>query len=989
MYLLRQGPYSAEGDIVVLCAYLGQLARVRDALASQVVVVIDERDQRELDDREGDETGDETATAFEHVKVTRRVRLRTVDNFQGEEAKIVILSLVRNSGGAEEDEAVYGHSSAHRANIGFLKSKNRINVALSRAREGLYILGNATDLKSKSSMWQNVISELEQRGCVGDAFPVRCHRHPERMEYISKAGQLARISPDGGCLLQCDARLECGHICPYKCHSDDPNHLSVRCEQRCTRLCVRGHPCMKQCATPCGRCMTRVENVELPCGHKAAFVHCYQLDELAEVICNVKITKSLPHCEHEAEMTCSQDPAGVSCRVICGGIMGCCGRSCKAQCSQCQRLNAADDPGTVVPRTNHVEHPCEKSLYCGHLCGKACSRDHECTTHCKEPCRQVCPHAHCRSYCSTPCAPCQEPCTWQCAHYTCQVPCGSVCARLPCDKRCERLLVCGHRCPSVCGEDCSIQVCLSCLDDEAKSTTVVDLIMGSTLAMVNLANETLDELLITLPGCGHVFTVETLDGICALHEYYTRDEATGRWLGLQAPPSGFLKPPTCPTCRSAITAPRYGRVFKRADLDILENNVASHMSWSLGHIQSDIDAVSKEEAILRLREVAQKTPVRKHSIPLKICQKNQTAMLRSTRYSPVPRAALDPANQNMHAISASEAQAWKKVTLKLLGAYDRCVNVASTRSAHLHAWEASFSYLYQREMDAAAQDPAHAPRNPQEFAMRSARMGVGQPQPRADKRFVVEAIWTSITLRLLLVDLTTAWLEALQARSSYPAENRRAWATYNSFVLRSCAADVDIASTIASQSESHRQLTKSALLGMRVELEQFRFNLETMKQSGKMGELREKLTERACSKQEAAAVTVRTVLERHRRARGGTSEEEWLATNFTQGSSVIVEEWDAIVRSLRMATFYQPVSLDELTAVVKSFGFDHAGHYYKCPNGHIYVIADCGGANQHSTCPECGARIGGSSHRVVDGNARALELEGLARAQGAADTPWR
>lgn len=71
--LYRQGPYSAEGDIVVLCAYLGQLARVRDALASQVVVVIDERDQRELDDHEGDESGDETAAAFEHVKVTRRV----------------------------------------------------------------------------------------------------------------------------------------------------------------------------------------------------------------------------------------------------------------------------------------------------------------------------------------------------------------------------------------------------------------------------------------------------------------------------------------------------------------------------------------------------------------------------------------------------------------------------------------------------------------------------------------------------------------------------------------------------------------------------------------------------------------------------------------------------------------------------------------------------------------------------------------------------
>ena len=70
----RQGPYSGDGDIVVLCAYLGQLARVRDALASEVIVVIDERDQRELDNREGEQSGDEPSlTTVERVRVTSKV----------------------------------------------------------------------------------------------------------------------------------------------------------------------------------------------------------------------------------------------------------------------------------------------------------------------------------------------------------------------------------------------------------------------------------------------------------------------------------------------------------------------------------------------------------------------------------------------------------------------------------------------------------------------------------------------------------------------------------------------------------------------------------------------------------------------------------------------------------------------------------------------------------------------------------------------------
>lgn len=86
----RQGCYSKEGDIVgtsndfytvfsfldisftVLCAYLGQLARVRDALAGKVAVVIDERDQVELADQEA-EKDDASQGSVDYVKVAQRV----------------------------------------------------------------------------------------------------------------------------------------------------------------------------------------------------------------------------------------------------------------------------------------------------------------------------------------------------------------------------------------------------------------------------------------------------------------------------------------------------------------------------------------------------------------------------------------------------------------------------------------------------------------------------------------------------------------------------------------------------------------------------------------------------------------------------------------------------------------------------------------------------------------------------------------------------
>ena len=71
MYLLRQGEYNDQGDIAVLCAYLGQLQRVRAALRSlKVTVAVDERDEDQLA-KEG--LGDEEIPLVEEVAVAKHV----------------------------------------------------------------------------------------------------------------------------------------------------------------------------------------------------------------------------------------------------------------------------------------------------------------------------------------------------------------------------------------------------------------------------------------------------------------------------------------------------------------------------------------------------------------------------------------------------------------------------------------------------------------------------------------------------------------------------------------------------------------------------------------------------------------------------------------------------------------------------------------------------------------------------------------------------
>jgi len=70
-------------------------------------------------------------------------------------------------------------------------------VALSRAKEGLYILGNAEQLASKSQMWNEIVDMLSEREALGPALPIVCHRHPNTVQWVSNPESIRRFAPDG------------------------------------------------------------------------------------------------------------------------------------------------------------------------------------------------------------------------------------------------------------------------------------------------------------------------------------------------------------------------------------------------------------------------------------------------------------------------------------------------------------------------------------------------------------------------------------------------------------------------------------------------------------------------------------------------------------------------------------------------------------------------------------------------------------------------
>ena len=72
------------------------------------------------------------------------------------------------------------------------------------------------------------------------------------------------------------------------------------------------------------------------------------------------------------------------------------------------------------------------------------------------------------------------------------------------------------------------------------------------------------------------------------------------------------------------------------------------------------------------------------------------------------------------------------------------------------------------------------------------------------------------------------------------------------------------------------------------------------------------------------------------------------------------------------------ISDKERQEIVSAMGMSQ-GHWFKCPNGHIYAIGDCGGAMVESRCNECNALIGGANHRLLGDNVFAGEMDGASR----------
>ncbi|XP_030831537.1 NFX1-type zinc finger-containing protein 1-like [Strongylocentrotus purpuratus] len=463
-YFMQQG-YGPD-KITILTAYTGQLLKIKHMM-----------------DR----------SKFEGVKVT------SIDNYQGEENDIILLSFVRSN---------------NHGRIGFLGISNRVCVSLSRAKKGLYCVGNFTLFAEKSDLWKGIVKDLESMGSIGDSLTLQCTNHPEEKTAVKTVDDFKKV-PLGGCSRDCLTRLDCGHVCPLKCHPTDLKHLVYKCKAPCSEvICERNHKCPMLCSDPCPFCSVIVEMI-LPCRHVCKR-ECKT--DIRSIKCEEKVDKTLS-CSHVQSLPCHMSTAGLEkeCEVIinkelqcghsktekCNGSGRCdeivlqvlgCNHTCQAACHQ--------DPKDIRCKEN-VEKtlPCEhthtllcsasidnvrcntitrKSRSCGHDIIEKCCLNSKCcelvekTLPCGHKLKKICSTkvgtVKCKARCSKelPCGHiCKERCGVDCTEYCIEMitrddwPCGHEVTVKCCDESdacyiaCEEILICGHKCKGTCGK-CSL-----------------------------------------------------------------------------------------------------------------------------------------------------------------------------------------------------------------------------------------------------------------------------------------------------------------------------------------------------------------------------------------------------------------------------------------------------------------------------------------------------------------------------------------------------
>ena len=473
LYLLSSGCRPSE--ITVLAAYLGQTKLLR----SMVTKTKEKHPELFQENDDGN---------------AEKVQVQTIDMYQGDENKYVLISLVR--------------SNAH-GGIGFLKEQNRRCVAQSRAKCGMYFVGNMNLLTTaKNSCWSSMIHGMIQQQCTGNAIPLRCSKHASS-QYDAEDGEQVKTALNNPKLLcneKCGDLYPCGkHLCKSPCI---PRHNHPVCVEMVYDIFPKcKHLAKRKCQQHISEliCKKKVHVVLEQCGHEAV-KECHQRN--CDILCDELVSVTFPKCGHPVEKKCRVKIEDLTCTLPCEEKNSCRIHQCEKKCGtphahdSCPKMIHYRFPGCNHPsiKKKKCSEPfgkCTTTVHltglCGHQiakqccegvppCPHKCEKINSCGIH---QCENICGKPHDHNYChkkidyrfpscnhpSSKKKKCSEVITWKCDYKvyfigSCRHPIQKKCcqkdADVTCTAPCPKIRKCNHPCQNICGDDCNKGDCKLC-----------------------------------------------------------------------------------------------------------------------------------------------------------------------------------------------------------------------------------------------------------------------------------------------------------------------------------------------------------------------------------------------------------------------------------------------------------------------------------------------------------------------------------------------
>lgn len=732
----------------------------------------------------------------------------------------------------------------------------------------------------------------------------------------------------------------------------------------CSRICGETLPCGHSCVGQCGDCTS-----------SEALLQQY---ELSIFIPKAYVVNVAHHpCMHVCNRT---QPCGHLCNAVCCKNCPPCGHPC--ECPQCvvsrgTSQRTQERRGTGAPPPSYV---CSKCPYRG-KCGK--------------------------------------PCGWRCPHHQCFRPCSAPCLRVTCNRRCtKRLDSCGHRCVGVCGESCP-PFCPACYRGEAgeerkkaqmelASTRLhVDEVFlcsdnleefcngelledsesdekeevvgkengeggeehlkkeGTTASHLSStsvvsSSDTFDYSLIEMPCCGKMLCVGFLDGTFRAAEFSEEEQETGAGKELQ-----LL---ACPLCRKALPYPC-------AHFD--------HDTFHAQELQMDHNAgrFTSESSL---------------SISSSSCAENGTFMaLRAPfciyRYSKLQKEKVDLVNK----VCEKQHSAWEERQKRNSLATLRVVNgLLNPKCAlHLRSKEGSDNaeveklFIDENEKTIRVRE-FHKKREEIIQSKLSLMKTNGKLQKNMNgeggQKLPLIEEWRDRFFSLV----KSMMLILLQAQHRLPQSERNCFLWW----VLLCSPDDPsthavagallnlVFATPSSNSEMWKGRPEREKLFNRIQdtmvsyghyiLENFFTVNERMVQklSTTMEWLRCILMALVRSSPSLTSSTCvhAMALARHRQFFGTLFLPSADILAFWDEKKIDIPELCEMITSWK-ALVSDIVTVDFLKTIMNPLGLT-AGHFFTCPNGHIYAVGECGGTMQESICPDCKARIGGTQHKLLSDN---------------------